>query len=267
MDITLTNLAIQIRLKNDSVNLKPLMYFVENSFKDVKKYSNITVIKGRSEESIKIRYILKWAYKIYLKNQTKTSDINFKTLSESIHLPIYILCNNQQQISQTLTMTIEHIGENVLSVKSNQYNSQVIQYFKHIFKDSMSRTTNRKTFKISIYTKNDFLLLKKILSMKTIYNTKISFITYSLNFKKLNQDHIDNKEKVFEEKLQKCYKILSIDNKSSLKEIKNNYRKMLKKYHPDRVYSKDNETVELYTKRFQVIQKAYELVQEHHKVA
>jgi hypothetical protein len=267
MDITLTGLAIQLRLKHDCVNLKPLIYFVQNSFSDVKHYSNMTVVKGSKEESVKLRYILKWAYKIYMKSPNRSDDINFKKLSDAIERPIYILSENSNHISQTLTMTVEHLGDNLLSISSNQYNSQVIKYFKSIFKDSMSRSSERRIFTITIHTKKDLLTLQKILSAKSICNTRVSFITQSLNFKKLNKDRFEEEENAFKEKLQKCYKVLSIDQNSSLDEIKKNYRQMLKKYHPDRVYSQDNETVELYTRRFQVIQKAYELVQEHHKVA
>ncbi|WP_304546408.1 J domain-containing protein [Sulfurimonas microaerophilic] len=267
MDITLTKQAIQIRLKHDSVNLKPLMYFIENSFKNVKYYSNVTVVNGSSDESIKIRYMIQWAYKIYLKSENRSSEMNYKKLSESIHLPIYVICNDQKQISQTLTMTIEHVDDKVLSVTANQYNSQVIRYFKMAFKNSMSRTLYRKTFRISIRTQHDLLVLKQILSTNMIANTRVTFQTYSLNFKKLNQEQFKNEESALEEKLQKCYKVLNINDNSTAKEIKNNYKKMLRKYHPDRVFSEDTDVVELYTKRFQAIQKAYELIQEHRNVA
>lgn len=267
MDITLTKRAIQIKLRSDSINLKPLMYFIENSFTNVKYYSNITVVSGDIKESIKIRYLLRWAYKIYYKNPNHLNAINFKKLSDSIHLPIHILSMDHKHISNILTMTIEHICSNELSVTSNQYNSQVIRYFKNIFKDSMMRSVHRRTFKLSIHTKNDLLHLQQILSSKIISNTRVSFITHGLNFNRLAKEGTNKEELEYEEKLKKSYKVLSINDNSTSKEIKNNYKKMLKKYHPDRVYSEDNDLVQLYTKRFQVIQEAYELVQEHHSVA
>lgn len=61
-------------------------------------------------------------------------------------------------------------------------------------------------------------------------------------------------------------KILSISNESTPSEMKQNYRNMLKKYHPDIVYNQNEELVKLYTRRFQIIQNAYDFVKEHHKV-
>lgn len=268
MDIALTNFSIQMRLSHDSFTLNSLMRYVQSSFKNVKYYSNATVIRGLDEELVKMKYMLQWAYKIYRNNQAIPNDINYQKLSENIHLPVYIFSSNyQKNLTQTLTLTIEHLGENRLLLTLNQQNLQVKRYLKNLFRDSITTRRDKNTFIVSIFTKHELMLLKELLSTKKIYHTKIEYITYSLNFKKLNPDHLQNEQQALEQKLQKCYKILNIDNNSTSQEIKNNYKKMLKKYHPDRVYAKDKELFELYTKRFQVIQKAYEIVQEHHKVA
>jgi curved DNA-binding protein CbpA len=42
---------------------------------------------------------------------------------------------------------------------------------------------------------------------------------------------------------------------------------MLRKYHPDRVFNLGEETVNNYTKKFQTIQEAYQLIKEHKKIA
>jgi hypothetical protein len=267
MDIILTNTAIQMRLPYDSHNRKALMYFIEKSFKNVKHYSHISVVYGSSDEAIKIKYMLQWAYKIYLQNADRSNETAYKKLCEFSHLPVYIICEHKKQISQTLTMTLEHLGDNVLAITSNQYNAQVVKYFKTVFKQAVSKSLYSKTFRLTIRTQNDLLALKQILSSQIIADTRVTFITQSLNFKKLNQEQIKKEENAFEEKLQKCYKILGISNESSREEIQNNYKKMLKKYHPDRVYAEGGEVVELYTKRFQAIQKAYAMIQEHKNIA
>ncbi|MDD2567652.1 MAG: DnaJ domain-containing protein [Thiovulaceae bacterium] len=267
MDIILTNTAIQIRLPHDSMHHKTLMHYAAKSFKNMKHYSQLSVVYGASDESIKIKYMIQWAYKIYLQNPNRSSETTYKKLSEFLHLPIYIVCENKKQVSQTLSMTVEHLGDNVLSITSNQYNAQVVKYFKTVFKDAVSQSFYSKTFRLTIRTQNDLLALKQILSSQIIADTRVTFITQSLNFKKLNQDQIQKEENAFEEKLQKCYKILGISNESSREEIQNNYKKMLKKYHPDRVYAEGEEVVELYTKRFQAIQKAYAMIQEHKNIA
>ena len=99
---------------------------------------------------------------------------------------------------------------------------------------------------------------------KKISNILVKFVTNGLNFQRLEpEDNLD--EIAYKEKIKKSYKVLSITINSTKKEIKNNYKKMLRKYHPDRVYCENDEIVALYTRRFQVIQEAYALIKQHHK--
>ncbi len=267
MDITLERRAIVLRLNNDSVNLKPLLYYIENSFSDVKEFSNTIIIQSKDKETIKTRYLLRWAYKIYSQKKNILQSVNYKQLSESIHLPIHVICTDKQLATQKVTITIEHMTSHELSINCSKYNTKVFQHLKTIFQDSMVRTSFLRTFKLSIKTKNDLLILKNLLSRRHIEDVEVMFVTHGLNFKKIYTQDNNSEERAYKEKLKKSYKILSITTTSTTKEIKNNYKKMLRKYHPDRVYAQSRDIVELYTRRFQVIQEAYELVQEHHSVA
>jgi len=55
-----------------------------------------------------------------------------------------------------------------------------------------------------------------------------------------------------------AYKILEIDPKASVAEIKQAYRTMVKKYHPDRLQTKDPAMVKGAQEKFRVVQEAYE---------
>jgi len=59
------------------------------------------------------------------------------------------------------------------------------------------------------------------------------------------------------------YEVLGVDKDASVDEIKNAYRKLANKYHPDKVNYLGDEFKELANKRFKEIQEAYqELVQK-----
>ncbi|WP_276389169.1 TerB family tellurite resistance protein [Eudoraea chungangensis] len=58
-----------------------------------------------------------------------------------------------------------------------------------------------------------------------------------------------------------AYKILEIDKNSSDAEVKSAYRKMAKKYHPDKVVTKDEAIKRGAEEKFKEVQKAYEHIQ------
>lgn len=59
-----------------------------------------------------------------------------------------------------------------------------------------------------------------------------------------------------------AYKILEIDKTATVDEIKKAYRKMAKKYHPDKLQHLGDEHVEGAKEKFQQVQKAYEQLQK-----
>jgi DnaJ-domain-containing protein 1 len=60
--------------------------------------------------------------------------------------------------------------------------------------------------------------------------------------------------------IQDAYSTLQTQPNASMKEIKANYRKLVKKYHPDRVFMCDAKMISIYTLKFQDIQDAFDLI-------
>ena len=59
-----------------------------------------------------------------------------------------------------------------------------------------------------------------------------------------------------------AYKILEVDPSCTDSELKKAYRDMVKKYHPDKILSKDPALIRGSKEKFQEVQKAYELIQK-----
>lgn len=266
MDIALDEKAIIFRLSPDSTNLSPLMHFVKNSFKSVKYFSGRTVILGSEDELVRKRYLIKWAYKIFYKSDNYNNSVTFKKLNNSLHLPIYIISSDHKHMTKTISITVEHINtNNELRIKCNEYNKAITDAFQKLFKNSFMFSIDKRIFKIHVKTQYDLAILKNILSRKKISGVSVVFITHSLSFSKLHEQHAISEEQAYKDKLEKSYKVLSISRSSTLKEIKDNYKKMLRKYHPDKVNGEGSETISLYTRRFQIIQEAYSLIKQHHR--
>ena len=256
--------AIVFRLNHDSTTLSAIMHYVRNSFKNVYYYTNHTIIFQGQDELIRKKYLLNWAYKIFYKNSDSSNTLVFEQLRNNLDLPIHIISTNSKSIEKTITINVDHINtDNELRIRCSEYHPVIINAFEKVFKDSIAFDIERKSFRIKIKTKNDLIILKNILSRKKIAGVSVVFITNGLNFSKLRAKEVISEEQAYKNKLQKSYKLLSVTEHSSSKQIKDNYRKMLRQYHPDRVYNQDVDTINLYTRRFQVIQEAYGLIKEH----
>ena len=67
---------------------------------------------------------------------------------------------------------------------------------------------------------------------------------------------------MFIQETDRAYKILEISSNATNHEVKKAYREMVKKYHPDKLRSKDPALIKGAKEKFQEVQKAYELIQK-----
>jgi len=78
----------------------------------------------------------------------------------------------------------------------------------------------------------------------------------------VNQNDFASIAAMFTEDTDRYYKILDISKSSSADEVKKAYRKMARKYHPDRVQHLGPEHVEGAKEKFQQVQEAYEKIKK-----
>ncbi|MGD8942437.1 MAG: TerB family tellurite resistance protein [Desulfobacterales bacterium] len=80
----------------------------------------------------------------------------------------------------------------------------------------------------------------------------------------LSDKHYEDIKAVYFDDLDKHYKMLNCTPESSKDEIKSNYKKLVKDYHPDAIISKGlpEEFIEFAEKRFREIQESYEKIRQ-----
>lgn len=80
----------------------------------------------------------------------------------------------------------------------------------------------------------------------------------------ISHEQFENLKATYFDDFDRYYKVLNCSPRSSTEEIKGNYKKLVKDFHPDRIVSKGlpEEFVDLATKRFREIQEAYEKIRQ-----
>ena len=88
---------------------------------------------------------------------------------------------------------------------------------------------------------------------------KISQIAVALG---IGSSSFESIKAMFFQNTDSAYKILEIPTTASDMEVKQAYRQMAKKYHPDKLQSQDSALVKGAQEKFQEVQKAYESIQK-----
>ena len=98
-----------------------------------------------------------------------------------------------------------------------------------------------------------------------IHNSEIDIINKIAGYLNINQHDFESIKSMFINKgsansLDTCFAILEVDKNSSDAEIKKAHRKMVVKYHPDKLQGVSPDIVKLAEEKFLLVQEAYETI-------
>ena len=97
-----------------------------------------------------------------------------------------------------------------------------------------------------------------------IHSSELEIINKIANYLNINNYDFESIKSMFlsqgntKDSIGKWYAILEVDENSSMEEIKKAHRRMVRKYHPDRLQGVSEDIVKLAEEKFLLVQKAYE---------
>ena len=95
-----------------------------------------------------------------------------------------------------------------------------------------------------------------------VSDSEVHAIKSIAGYLNINQYDFESIKAMFYESSESAYKILEIEKSASNDEVKKAYRKMVKKYHPDKLQHLGEEHVKGAEEKFKQVQKAYEQIQK-----
>ena len=143
--------------------------------------------------------------------------------------------------------------------------------------DSIFRTFNTQIKKETQHLEE----LTRVFVQQTAYETRLQILHFlfglanadgnisDLELQKLSQvatgmrlrlPDFESIKAMFVKKTDNAHKILEVDSNASVDEIKKAYRKMAKKYHPDKLRGQDPAMIKGAEEKFREVQKAYEIL-------
>ena len=148
------------------------------------------------------------------------------------------------------------------------------QFARNIFNEAKNSPYSVDDFAAQLYQLNNSqptillsfmdLLFKVAAADGRMHEGEESVLLRIKNIFRINDSQYANLKSVYFKDSDRYYKVLNSTPESSNEEIKSNYKKLVKDYHPDKIISKGlpEEFIDLATKKFQEIQEAYSIVRK-----
>lgn len=269
MQISFSHEMLAITIQDNAKVFYHLQNIIERNFSKRIGRKDKTIVFKQEDESVQRRYFLKLISKMYRKSDKFFKESTSAEIENAIDKSIKIthLKSNQLQQQLKITMNIEDNYAIVFNLGSN--NSILVTYLKNYFKGHLVKY-KLKNHTVTIYpqSQNTFTLLEKIIIQKEIIGCYVNF-KYDSNevlvYKQTLTQKLNKKRKfnALFSLLQEYYEVLGCTYKDDFYEIRKNYIRLVKMYHPDTLANENKPLEAHYIEKFQTIQNAYEMIKVH----
>lgn len=157
---------------------------------------------------------------------------------------------------------IENFGKN--------YTKQRMELFKKILNQDININSVCNQIKSHMDINSKIQLIHVLFGLSKadnqIHQNEITIITNIANLIGLNQSDFMSIKAMFIEDTKSSYKVLGLDSNANLSEIKDAYRKMAAKYHPDKVLHLGDEFAKVAEEKFKSINDAYQKIKKERNI-
>jgi hypothetical protein len=274
MTVTLHAKEIRITLEEGSLNHLIVKNFVQKYFNNVLTLSSTLVIFHQEAEISQKRYFMQWLYSAYRKKRRDLSPVFLKALQSALHFPIRIRIQGKKNPVQPIAVRVRVVSSEGLELTISPsggyaslfFRQRLAPWFEHTVAAGVMRV---RACEASLAVLSELFKRRQILAQPVTYRyDALALNRLIAQFNAAQKSDRTQKQRsyqlVIEEdgKLKRSYALLGCQAGDSLDQIKQRYRALARRYHPDRAYALGEAAVSDYTRRFHAIAQAYETVLE-----
>lgn len=203
-------------------------------------------------------------------NPHNTNDSELAKILSYSHLPIRIKITNPNTLLKRVKVQIHLSNLGQILVRLQENNRVARRYIHALFGSNILYEVDNE-FCISAvgYTQSMWDGIMGLISSRIIHNIALDFeFNTSSNGEDCGEssdcgsfgsgfDSFLTREEYL---LRKCYSELNVDYKDDFAQVKKQYLKLAKKFHPDNAQGKDGEIVQIFEERFKRISQAYNTI-------
>jgi len=242
--------------------------FIKSNFSKKSQYKNSVVIDYVAHEYHSRVFLIKWLYTLHTNIKKSTIKDMRNALLQRIEKPIKIEYRNKQVAPVKISIKI--INEQKIHISLVDFiDFAIIAELK--FKLNSLKESQQKMSQISLDIDINNNTIKKnilnILKLQSLNQQKIQFIYDKKalhNLLKIEEYKKTQQKDLMNFKYLEALKVLEVCKDANIDTIQSNYKKLLRKYHPDRVQYQSQEIALDYTLKFQSIQNAFDDITNLH---
>ncbi|GHV06716.1 hypothetical protein AGMMS50229_12030 [Campylobacterota bacterium] len=276
MTVMLHAKEIRVSVEEGSIHHLIIKNFVARYFSSVVRRDDAMIIMHRDSEVAQKRYFFQWLYSAYGKQRQNLPPAFIKMLQSAVTFPIFVrilgLARPVTSISVRLWLPSGVNGNFAIAIEPAS--SLAVNFFHHSFLRHITRRIAANEFEIaaneaSLATLSELFTRKQILAQPVSFSYDKASIDRLFSRQSAKTERNERKERFFslvieeETKLKNAYQLLGVPMNANEETIKQSYRKLALRYHPDRTYANGEAAIAENTKRFYMINDAYEQICTH----
>jgi len=244
--------------------LKGFIEFVRLSFNKLEIRDNEYFIYFDSKNVKKHKLLLQTLINMYRKTHKNDNTISKRiALNYRKNVKITIKKYNLSS-SDILNIEIKKISSKEFSIEFSKFIKPVYNYIKGLFLFHILEMYERKL--IISFNENTKELVYELSKKNSIMGYKVNFIMDESEFKFSHRNFsVEGSIKEYLAKIRNALELFGVDSITQFDEIKKEYKRLAKKYHPDLHRNKPELIQKIYNKKFMKIKESYELLEEYSK--
>lgn len=270
MQISYSKEMVAITIQEDSKTFYFLQNLIEKNFvKRIGRKEKVIVFR-QNDEKVQRRYFLKLVSKIYKRKNKNSKKEELEKIKNAYNKNIKLSLLKTNQITQCINVDVKIEDNYVILLHFETNFSILVTYLKNYFKKHLI-SYRSKTRVMTIYPNSSktIELLENLLSQKELLGSFVNFNSNAdelqaykmvLNEKNLRKDRYFALFSLLED----YYRVLGCKAADTFETIRGRYLELVKQYHPDRIDISDVSLDTHYSKKFQEIQYAYEMLKIHY---
>ncbi len=252
---------------NDAAYSSYIKSYIQKNFKFFIHLKESILVFPKTEDRTKRHFFMSCLLNNLNKNKKEKLSIDF-----NLDVPFFVEFSNSKEGSLVPKVVVK-CHKNSVFFRFSEETKRVVEFLrKNFFGSKVDVDYFQKVAKVPIKSKEEYAVLRRLLTKKVKFSDflQVKFTYNEEELIRLNANTKSRKKSFFpwNEDCDVEYSYYAELNSSygdSFELIRQRYLELIKIYHPDRVYGKDEETIKRYTAKFRRVQNAFEHLRKTHQ--
>ncbi len=238
--------------------------YISKNFKFFIHLRDSILVFPKSEDKTKRQFFMSCLLNNLNKNKNEKISIEFNP-----NVPFFVEFANSKEGSLTPKVIVKCHKDSVFFRFSDE-TRRVVEFLRTtLFGMKIDVDYHEKVAKVKVKSKEEYAVIRKVLAKKVRFNDflQVKFAYNEEELVRLNSHTKTSKKRFYADYFadnSEANYLAELNSRygDSFETIRQRYLELIKIYHPDRVYGKDEETVRRYTAKFRRVQNAFEQIKK-----